>query len=196
MASIRVSQMVLLVGNVMKHGTSGRQPDVGQDGTLLWVCQADPTTVCVSSERCQAALSAGCAYPLELWGVDCVTPIVKLKAARNRTDQLLSGTIDICEKRCKTTTMCTGRCSNNIKSVTAGQCVACALVCLLTERLQSDDFILAQSLAGLIVCKSPWVEKPALDAFPEAQRYNVSRVDLYPCDLWKSKNVHKIRRFS
>lgn len=25
-ASIRVSQMVLLVGNVMKHGTSGRRP--------------------------------------------------------------------------------------------------------------------------------------------------------------------------
>lgn len=41
---------------------------------------------------------------------------------------------------------------------------------LLTEGLHSDDFILAQALARLVVCKLPGVEKPALDTLPEAEK--------------------------
>lgn len=37
---------------------------------------------------------------------------------------------------------------------------------LSVEGLHSDDFILAETLAGLIVCQPPHVEKPALDTLP------------------------------
>lgn len=49
-------------------------------------------------------------------------------------------------------------------------------VCLLTEGLHSDDFILAQALAGLVVCQASRVEEPALDALPEAETYTNNMV--------------------
>lgn len=39
----------------------------------------------------------------------------------------------------------------------------------LTEHLQSDDFILAQPLAGLVVCEPSRVEEPTLDTLPAAE---------------------------
>ncbi len=59
----------------------------------------------------------------------------------------------------------------------AGLCVCvcvCVHLCLLTEGLHSDDFIFAQALASLVVCKPPWVEKPALDTLPEAEESEIN----------------------
>lgn len=64
---------------------------------------------------------------------------------------------------------------------TAGQhgtaCVylsVCVCVCLssLTESLHGDDFILAQALAGLVVCEPSRIEEAALNTLPETQQWN------------------------
>lgn len=58
-----------------------------------------------------------------------------------------------------------------------------ALSCSLTEDFQSDDFVLAQPLAGLVVRKAPRVEQPTFDTFPEAQRDSISWVVLRISDI-------------
>lgn len=45
---------------------------------------------------------------------------------------------------------------------------------VLTECLHSHDFILAQSLAGLVVCQSSWIEEPTLNTFPETENYKLN----------------------
>lgn len=49
----------------------------------------------------------------------------------------------------------------------------CVYLCLLTEFLHSDNFILAKALAGLVVCKLSWVEKSTLDTLSKEEKYNL-----------------------
>lgn len=51
----------------------------------------------------------------------------------------------------------------------------CVCVCLgsLTESFHGDDFILAQTLARLVVCEPSRVEEAALDTLPETQQRNL-----------------------
>lgn len=55
----------------------------------------------------------------------------------------------------------------------AGLCM-CVHLCLLTEGLHSYDFIFAQALASLVVCKPPGIEKPAFDTLPEAEDSDIN----------------------
>lgn len=117
----------------MEHLGDGH---VGQDGTLLWVCQADPTTVSVSSERCRAALSAGCANPLELWGVaQCHAHCETESSLKQSCFEQLSCSVarwSYVRGDAKLQT-CVEPCSNNIKSLhTDSRSVRSVCTCLFT----------------------------------------------------------------
>lgn len=60
--------------------------------------------------------------------------------------------------------------ARQLVSVAPPVCI-CVCLCLgsLTESFHGDDFILAQALAGLVVCEPPRVEEAALDTLPETQ---------------------------